>query len=455
VKTELQGRMKNAFIKNVNEEHLMDCMQCGFCLPACPTYLSTNNDESHSPRGRIAIMKAVRNGDVTWDGSIEESFDLCLGCRACEPACPAGVQYGSLLEETRVAILEVKPQKIAEKLSRKVAFDGLFSDQKKMKGAVKLIQLYQKSGLQLITRKIGFLNLFPPFMKEMESVLPTIKNKKQNKAVLKSKVTTVAFFSGCLMDTIFQETNRKTIEMLEWLGAEVVERKNQQCCGALHGHSGELEKGLRNARANVDAFDSDDFDFIVNNAGGCGAFLSEYEDHLNSDPKYALKSQAFSRKTIDISSLFVKLGLNNRLKEIKTTSLGLVTYQDSCHLRNVNKVFLEPRSLLIDAPGYDYKEMIDADSCCGSAGIYNLLQPEMSKKILDLKMKGIKKMQPTKVVTSNPGCLMQMQVGIQREGLEKEMEAVHIVDFLYDLIPTNSNELFSEQPFYANAESIT
>lgn len=431
----LQQQMQESFAEHVDEELLMDCMRCGFCLPACPTYLATNQDETHSPRGRIALMKAMRDGGVVWDGSVEDAFDMCLGCRACEPACPAGVQYGVLIEETRVAVQQAKPNSIIEKAVRKATFDGVFADQKKMAAGVKLVQFYQKSGLQAAARKIGFLNLFPPFMKQMEAVLPNIESKKKRAPLLKPAALKVAFFSGCLMDTLFQETNRKTIEMLEWLGAEVVLPKEQQCCGALHGHSGEMDKGLRNAKANLEAFDSDDYDYIVNNAGGCGAFLSEYGKHLQSDPQYAEKAADFSSRTIDISSLFVKLGLNSRLKEMAgEAEAALVTYQDSCHLRNVNGVFLEPRSLLQDAPGFEYKELIDAGSCCGSAGIYNILQPEMAKRILDAKMIGVKKMQPAIVVTSNPGCLMQMQVGIQNERLEKEMKAVHIVDFLYDAI---------------------
>lgn len=435
--SELQQRMQDSFVEHVDEELLMDCMRCGFCLPACPTYLATNQDETHSPRGRIALMKAMQDGDVVWDGSVEDAFDMCLGCRACEPACPAGVQYGVLIEETRVAVKKAKPKNFTEKALRKATFDGVFADQKKMAAGVKLVQFYQKSGLQSVTRKIGFLNLFPPFMKEMEGVLPKVESKRKREPVLKPASVKVAFFSGCLMDTLFQETNRKTIEMLEWLGAEVVLPKEQQCCGALHGHSGEMEKGLRNAKANLKAFDSDDYNYIVNNAGGCGAFLSEYGKHLATDPQYAEKAASFSGKTIDISSLFVKLGLNSRLKEMDGAEESIVTYQDSCHLRNVNGVFLEPRSLLQDAPGFEYKELIDAGSCCGSAGIYNILQPEMAKRILDAKMEGVKEMHPAIVVTSNPGCLMQMQMGIQTEGLEKEMKAVHIVDFLYDTIHQN------------------
>ena len=304
--SELQQRMQDSFRDHVNEEYIMDCMRCGFCLPACPTYLATDQDETHSPRGRIALMKAMRDGDVVWDGSVEESFDVCLGCRACEPACPAGVQYGALIEETRVAIQQVKPQTIKEKGIRNVAFNHLFADQKKMATTVKLVQFYQKSGLQKVTRKIGFLDLFPPFMKEMESVLPAIEKKSKSDHVSYPKTVNVAFFTGCLMDTLFQETNRKTIAILERLGARVHIPKEQQCCGALHGHSGELAKGVRNARANIDAFDSDDYDFIVNNAGGCGAFLSEYEKHLHSDPHYKEKAARFQEKI----SIFLRFQLS-------------------------------------------------------------------------------------------------------------------------------------------------
>lgn len=435
--SELQQRMQDSFREHVNEEYIMDCMRCGFCLPACPTYLATNQDETHSPRGRIALMKAMRDGDVVWDGSVEEAFDVCLGCRACEPACPAGVQYGALIEETRVAVQQVKPQSLREKGIRNVAFNHLFADQKKMATTVKLVQFYQKSGLQKITRKIGFLELFPPFMKEMESVLPNIETNKNTAGLTKSAKINVAFFTGCLMNTLFQETNRKTVALLERLGAHVFTPKEQQCCGALHGHSGELEKGIQNARNNIDAFDSDEFDYIVNNAGGCGAFLSEYEKHLQSDKFYQEKAIRFSKKTIDISSILIKLGMTELLKKGTAESHSIVTYQDSCHLRNVNHVFLEPRLLLQDAPGFEYKELIDAESCCGSAGIYNLLQPEMAKRILDAKMKGVKDLQPAVIVTSNPGCFMQMQVGVQREGLEKDMQVLHIVDFLFDVIEKN------------------
>ncbi|WP_144509616.1 (Fe-S)-binding protein [Bacillus sp. FJAT-22090] len=430
--TVLQEKMQQAFVTHVDDDRLMDCMRCGFCLPACPTYIHSNFDETQSPRGRIALMKAVRDGQIMWDGSIEESFDLCLGCRACEPACPAGVQYGTLIEETREAILSTKPQSFKEKIIRKGAFDNLFANQKKMQSAVNLVTFYQKSGLQKVARKIGFLELFPPFMKEMESVLPD-PPKRKKADVQKTKVKAkVAFFAGCLMDTMFNETNRNTIAILEKLGCDVVVPKGQQCCGALHGHSGELEKSKRNAQTNIEAFDLEEIDYIVNNAGGCGAFLGEYDKLFSNDPILHEKAKLFTSKQIDISSLFVKLGIIDFLEKLPASnSVGLVTYQDSCHLRNVTGVKDEPRNILKAVQDCTFVELPNAELCCGSAGIYNLLQPKMASLILESKMQKVKEVSASTVITTNPGCLLQMKVGIEREGIATTTQALHLVDFIY------------------------
>lgn len=430
--TALQEKMQQAFVTHVDDDRLMDCMRCGFCLPACPTYIHSNFDETQSPRGRIALMKAVRDGQVMWDGSIEESFNLCLGCRACEPACPAGVQYGSLIEETREAILSVKHQSLKEKIARKGAFDNLFADQKKMQTAVNLVTFYQKSGLQKVVRKIGFLELFPPFMKEMERVIPAPpKRKKEDIKKVQVKVK-VAFFTGCLMDTMFNETNRNTIAILEKLGCEVIIPKAQQCCGALHGHSGELEKSKKNAQANIEAFDLEKIDYIVNNAGGCGAFLGEYDKLFSDNLILREKAKVFTSKQIDISTLFVRLGIIDFLEQLPASgSVGIVTYQDSCHLRNVTGVKDEPRQILNAIQDCTFLELPNADQCCGSAGIYNLLQPKMASLILESKMEKVKEVRASTVITTNPGCLLQMKVGIEREGISSTTQALHLVDFIY------------------------
>lgn len=430
------NRMQAAFIERVDEEKLLDCMRCGFCLPACPTYIHTGFNEVHSPRGRIAIMKAVRDGMVEWDSSIEESIDLCLGCRACEPACPAGVEYGHLLEQTRSAIQTVKSTSLKEKISRKVAFDHLFKDQSKMVGATKLVRAYQASGLQKVVRKIGFMELFPPMMKEMEKAMPIVpkQEKRYSPMVWRKPVMTVAFFTGCLMDTMFRKTNDRTIQLLEMLGCEVVIPEAQVCCGALHGHSGELEKAKINARRNLDAFHGQEIDFIVNNAGGCGAFLAEYGQLLAEDHQYGKLAQDFDRKIIDVSSLLDKLGILEKLKAASNGKGDLLTYQDSCHLRNVNRVVNEPRNILKAIPHAEYIELPTAGLCCGSAGVYNLLNQEMSLRILDDKMDDVKRTKASIVITTNPGCLLQMRAGIQRAGLSEQVRAEHIVDYLIEVL---------------------
>jgi len=431
-----QNLMQKAFIEHVNEEKILDCMRCGFCLPACPTYLHSENNEVHSPRGRIAIMKAVRDGIIEWDSSTEESIDLCLGCRACEPACPAGVDYGHLLEQTRAAVQSVKSLPLKEKISRKVAFDHLFKNQSTMVGATKLVRAYQASGLQKVVRKIGFMELFPPMLKDMEKAMPVVPKlmKRSLSKTVEKPVKHIAFFTGCLMDTMFRETNDHTIQLLEKLGCKIVIPDTQVCCGALHGHSGELEKAKWNARRNIDAFDYLEVDFIVNNAGGCGAFLAEYGHLLAEDRDYANKAKDFDAKIIDISSLLVKLGIKETLKEVAYEKGDLVTYQDSCHLRNVNRVVNEPREILTMIPGTHYIELPTAGLCCGSAGVYNLLNQEMSLRILDDKMIDVKETNASIIITTNPGCLLQMRTGIHRAGMDEHVRAEHIVDYLFEVL---------------------
>lgn len=438
LETSLQQKVQQSFQTHVDENLLLDCMRCGFCLPSCPTYLHMESDESQSPRGRIALMKAVRDGAIGFDSSVENAFNTCLGCRACEPACPAGVQYGALIEQTREAVQEVKQQSLLEKTTRGIAFNHLFTKQTTMKRTVSLLHMYQKTGLQKVARKIGFFHLFPSHMKTMEASLPPVaKDIKPLKQVQTSSLK-VAFFTGCLMDTLYKETNDKTVALLQMLGVEVTIPDHQSCCGALHGHSGELKRGKHNLIRNVEAFDSDDYQYIVNNAGGCGAFLKEYEIHLKSDERYHEKAVRFSDKTIDISSLLVKAGLLEFLATLpKQDHELIVTYQDSCHLRNVNKVFEQPRAILRALPGVHYKELLHANTCCGSAGIYNLLQPQLAGEILTTKMNTIKHLQPAVVVTANPGCLLQIQAGIHREKLETNIQATHIVDFVFNFIESN------------------
>ncbi|WEZ07294.1 (Fe-S)-binding protein [Priestia flexa] len=430
-------KIQKQFKEQMNEDELLNCMRCGFCLPTCPTYIESGFQESHSPRGRIALMKAVVDGVIEPDEDVEKSLNMCLGCRACEPVCPSGVNYGHLLEEARDIINQNKKHSIPVKTIRKVVFEGLFPHQNRMQNATGLLSFYQRSGLQRIVRSTGILKLLPDNLALMETVLPTVpplKEMKNRPTHLLSKVETkkrVAFFSGCLMDTMFMKTNDATMKLLQLAGCEIVIPKNQACCGALHGHSGEKDGAKQLAKRNIQAFEDLKIDYIITNAGGCGAFLIDYDHLLKDDVNWAERAQAFSKKLKDISSILVDLEFFNMKLSLPQQ---VITYQDSCHLRNVMKTSSEPRKLLKAIANVEYREMKNADSCCGSAGIYNIVESEMSMQILDTKMKNAVATQATTIVTANPGCLLQMKLGIEREGLSSKVRAVHLVDLLLEAV---------------------
>ena len=422
------------FKKRMNEDELLNCMRCGFCLPSCPTYIESGQKESHSPRGRIALMKAVTDGLIEPDEDVERTLELCLGCRACEPVCPSGVKYGHLLEEARDIIAQHKKHSLPARAVRKVVFKELFPHQKRMRLAVGLLGLYQRTGLQVVARKAGIMKLIPNNLSAMEKVLPKVPTMKQMKSrpdylpPLKEKVKKVAFFSGCLMDTMFLETNNATMKLLQLAGCEIVIPKDQACCGALHGHSGEKSIAKDMAKKNIEAFENLGVDYIITNAGGCGGFLIDYDHLLKDDPNWKDRALAFKNKLKDISEILVEVEFHNKVK--LSLPEQIITYQDSCHLRNVMKTASAPRTLLKSIQNVHYHEMKDADRCCGSAGIYNIVESEISMQILDYKMKQATKTQATTIVTANPGCLLQMKLGVDREKQSEHVEVVHIVDLL-------------------------
>ncbi|WP_188206766.1 (Fe-S)-binding protein [Alkalibacillus aidingensis] len=429
--------IQQAFEERISEDELLNCMRCGFCLPACPTYIETQ-DEVHSPRGRISLMMAVRNGEIEEVEEVEHTLNVCLGCRACEPACPAGVNYGHMLEEARAIFQEHKDVPLKEKALRKATLEGLFTNPKKMEQATSLLGFYQRSGLQKVTRKLKVMNFFPEHMQQMERVLPESpkKNERQIAARFPSKQSetkaTVAMFKGCLMDTLFHETNRSTIELLNQAGCEVVVPETQNCCGALHGHSGEKGGSLELAKQNIVAFESVEAEYIITNAGGCGAFLHDYDHLLKNDLDWAERAKAFTDKIVDFSTILLEHDFINDHK--LRIDPQIITYQDSCHLRNVMGVIDAPRILIQAIDQVQFTELTGADQCCGSAGIYNLTQPEMSMQILDHKMEKVETTQATTIVTSNPGCLLQMKLGIEREGKTDKMRAVHLADLLLEAL---------------------
>ncbi|MGE7863386.1 (Fe-S)-binding protein [Bacillus mobilis] len=434
--------IQKEFKERLSEDELLNCMRCGFCLPTCPTYIQSGYKESHSPRGRIALMKAVVDGLIEPDEDVENTLNVCLGCRACEPVCPSGVNYGHLLEEARDIINQNKKFSVPVKAVRKVVFEGLFPHQNRMRTLTGLIGFYQRSGLQTLTHKTGIMKLFPETLATMDLVLPKVpkmKAMKDRPAFLPAESTKkkqVAFFTGCLMDTMFLETNNATMKLLQLAGCDIVIPKTQSCCGALHGHAGEKNGAKELAKRNIKAFEDLNIDYIITNAGGCGAYLVDYDYLLKDDPQWAERAKQFVSKIKDITAILVELDFHKR-NDLRLKP-QIITYQDSCHLRNVMRTSSEPRMLLEAIQGATYREMKDADRCCGSAGIYNIVHSELSMEFLDYKMDRVHETEATTIVTANPGCLLQMKLGIEREGLSHKMRGIHIVDLLLEAIETNS-----------------
>lgn len=440
--TKEKERIQQNFKETMDYDELMNCTRCGFCLPSCPTYIESGKQEINSPRGRIALMKGVVDGLIEPDEDVKRAIDLCLGCRACEPVCPSGVNFGHLLEQARDSIYQVNDQSLVERSARGLFFENMFPYQNRMITAVSLLGVYQRTGLQKVVRTVGIMNLFPETMRTMEKVLPNVPKKKEMKQrqrhfrPLQTQKKKVAFFAGCLMDTIFLSTNNATTKLLQYAGCEIVVPETQSCCGALHGHSGEQDKAREMAKKNIEAFETSEVDYIITNAGGCGAFLVDYDHLLKDDPEWSERAQAFASKIKDITSILVELEFDQKPLRLDGQ---VITYQDSCHLKNGQKIFVEPRKLLQSIQGAQYVEMTDAGSCCGSAGIYNIVESEMSMKVLDTKMAHTKETNAKTVVTTNPGCLLQMKLGIEREGLSDEMDAVHIVDLLLEAYESGLN----------------
>ncbi|MFE5320209.1 (Fe-S)-binding protein [Paenibacillus sp. NPDC056579] len=440
----------------LDSDQLTNCMRCGFCQTACPTFNETGL-EAASPRGRIALMKAVADGFMEPDTRFKEQMDLCLGCRACEPACPSDVKYGQLIEQARESIAAETDYAPHVKAIRTLFMERLFPHHGRMRLLGGMLKLYQRSGMQKLARMSGVMRLLPEHMRQMEAILPEASADGVIRAWAKLGLpaaweTTngsggsrrmlvippaggatrarVGLFRGCIMDVLFTSTNVNTVRLLREAGYEVVIPTSQTCCGALHAHAGETASARRLARENLDAFGAAGVDFVASNAGGCGASLKEYDHLLHGDESAADAARDFARKVRDVAELLVEHG-RPLLPAPETTGAPLVvTYQDSCHLRNVMRVQQQPRTLLQSRPGVRLNELQGADRCCGSAGIYNLTQPQMSADVLDHKMEHVEQTEAEYVVTTNPGCLLQMKWGIERAGLGGRMKAVHLVDFM-------------------------
>lgn len=412
-------------------EETFDCVQCGYCLPACPTYV-TMKKETHSPRGRINLVKMAAEGKITYS-ELEGPINLCLGCRACEVVCPTNVQYGKILDSAKVLLQENKKKEMPKltKLFQEFVFNKALVNEKLLRVSGSGISLYQKSGLQKVAQKTKLLNILPDNLQTFEKTLPEVegwmKRRKRDELyqVNHEPAFRIGFFTGCVMDAMFSTINTKAIKLLQKAGCEVTVIKDQTCCGALQSHSGEQEQTKKLAKDNIKAFEAYDFDYIVNCIGGCGAMLCEYDKLLMNEEGWSERAQKFAKKNVDISVILNELSLPFKKKINK-----VATYQPSCHMNNVQKVIDEPLTLLKSIPGIKYMELPNKKMCCGSAGIYNIVNYEESMCILDEKMISIEKVSPEIIVTTNPGCHLQMKVGVNREGLADKIQVVHLIELL-------------------------
>lgn len=414
----------------ISEDMVLNCMRCGFCLPACPTY-RYKQVESASPRGRIALMRAVMEEklDIL---DIADPLDACLGCRACEPACPAGVSYGAILEQGRAQLAEVRPLPGIVRW----AYRYLLGTPGGIKFSAWALWLYQKLGLRSLAHALNLVEkIGGKGMADMERAIPPVASPARRAArrpvypAAGNRRYRVAFFLGCLSDIVFFETNQNAIDVLTRLGCEIVVPKGQGCCGAVHSHAGEHAMAVEQAKRNIAAFERSGADFIVGTAGGCGAALREYDKLLADDPEWAERARAFSSRCRDFSELVEQLG-----PVPMGDMTGTYTYQDSCHLRNVQKVAAPPRNLLKSMPGARFVELPEADRCCGAAGTYMITQALLSDQILDDKTEKVAGTGASTLVVANTPCHLEMLEGIARAGLSDKVQVRHIADVVAEAV---------------------
>jgi glycolate oxidase iron-sulfur subunit len=396
------------------------CVHCGLCLSSCPTYLETG-DENDSPRGRIYLMRAVQDGRLPLGDTAVRHIDLCLGCRACEAACPSGVQYGELLEHTRDHIEKQYRRSAFQKFLRRVAIEKVFPFPRRLKLAL----LPAKLG-----KRLGAEKILPKFAREALSLIPEdargVELPETSPAQAEPKRGRVGFISGCVMSVLFGETNKASVALLNKLGYDVVTPREQKCCGALYAHGGNLAHARECARQNIAVFEKLCLDAIIINAAGCGSTLKEYGQLLQDDPAWTARGEKFSAKVKDLTEW-----LAPRISDFgfRISDFVPVTYHDACHLAHPQHITKQPRELVRAVAGKNFVELPESDVCCGSAGSYNLTEPEMAERLQRRKIENILKTGAEVVVTTNPGCILQIRAGLQKAGAS-HIKVCHIADFL-------------------------
>ena len=411
----------------LDKKVLKECVHCGLCLDFCPTYRLLGH-EADSPRGRIYQVRQVYEGKIKPDDpDFREHIYACLDCRACQTACPSGVQYGTIIEAARAV---AEPANASEKTVGRAILGSVFTRPRLLDAAGVGLRMYQRTGLQRLVRGSGALRLLPVRMREMEAMLgPTQGGIRRWSAPHVTPARgpvryRVGFIEGCIMPQLFGDTNAATVRVLAMNGCVVYSPPKQGCCGALQMHTGDRPTAQDLARRNIEAFEGLGLDAIIINAAGCGSTLKEYAHLLSDDPRYAERARAFQNLVKDVSEFLASIDLVPPTQPVPMR----VTYQDACHLVHGQGIRQQPRKLLRQIPGLELVEMNFSDVCCGSAGIYNLTHYDLSMRVLEEKMDNVLATGATAVVAPNPGCTMQLAYGARRRGVE--LELLHVVDLL-------------------------
>jgi len=425
--------MSGGTLRTIDYAVLQQCMHCGMCLPTCPTYDQTKQ-ERNSPRGRIALMRAVADGVLDVSHEFAEEMSYCLGCLACQTACPAGVNYAELFETARSDIERQNAQRgVARQFWRAVTLGFLFMNPAALRFTGRLLGFYQRSGLEALTRRTGIIRLLPGGLRRLEPQTPRIAPKFSNSLIPAHQTPSgttryrVALLTGCVQDLVFPDVNRDTADVLLANGCSVDTPPVQPCCGSLHAHNGDLEHARVLARRMIDLFPPDRYDAIITNAGGCGSHLRRYAPLLHDDSTYRERAVVWDRKLRDIQEWLIEIGC--RAPETSPFDQpAAVTYHDSCHLVHGQKISREPRAVLRLLPGVSLVELPESTWCCGSAGVYAITQPEQAERLLGRKTANIVGTGAEWVATANPGCHLQIARGLDAAGTR--IKVAHPVSLL-------------------------
>ncbi|HEY1985973.1 MAG TPA: heterodisulfide reductase-related iron-sulfur binding cluster [Terracidiphilus sp.] len=410
------------------KQFIDDCVHCGFCLPACPTYVLWG-EEMDSPRGRIYMIKKAAEGEAPLDTQFRLHMDNCLGCMACMTACPSGVQYNKLIEPTRAQIERSLPRSLGESLFRRMLF-AIFPIAQRLRLMALPLLLYQKSGLRTLVRATGIRKLLPKRFAAMEALLPEVPSHLFRRMPTVIHPTTAArsrvgMLSGCVQQVFFPHVNAATARVLAAEGCEVVIPREQPCCGALMLHAGIEDRAIALAKKMIAVFEEAKVETIVINSAGCGSTMKEYGHLLRDDPAWAHRAAAFAAKCKDVSEVLCELAPQAKRHPLQLRA----AYHDACHLQHAQGVREQPRQLLSAIPQLQVAEIPEASLCCGSAGIYNLLQPDTASQLGARKVENLLTTNAQAVISANPGCLLQLMNGLQQRGL-KAMPAFHMVELL-------------------------